>query len=158
MNRTQPITLARLRHSDIERCAELEEELFGGEDPWSTEMFAHELRGPNLYLGAYAGETVLGYAGLAVLTGPPRAETEVHTIAVDPLAQGRGVGSTLLAALLARADEGAAAVFLEVRTDNERAIRLYERHGFARVGLRRRYYQPSGADAYTMKREARHGA
>ncbi len=153
MNPAGELTLAPLRREDIGRCAELEKELFPGDDPWSNRMFARELRGPNRYLGAYAGETLLGYAGLALLTGPPRPETEVHTIAVDPAAQGHGVGTALLRALLARADEDAATVFLEVRTDNGAAIRLYERHGFTCVGLRRHYYQPSGADAYTMKRE-----
>jgi ribosomal-protein-alanine N-acetyltransferase len=41
-----------------------------------------------------------------------------------------------------------------VRTDNTPAIALYESEGFTRIGLRRRYYQPSGADAYTMLRPA----
>jgi ribosomal-protein-alanine N-acetyltransferase len=62
-----------------------------------------------------------------------------------------------LRGLLLRTDELNAPVFLEVRTDNDRAVMLYERHGFTRIGLRERYYQPSGADAYTMKREARSG-
>jgi ribosomal-protein-alanine N-acetyltransferase len=44
-------------------------------------------------------------------------------------------------------------VFLEVRTDNEPAIALYESLGFVNVGLRRRYYRSSGADAYTMRRD-----
>jgi len=44
-------------------------------------------------------------------------------------------------------------VFLEVRTDNEAAIGLYESLGFVNVGLRRRYYRSSGADAYTMRRD-----
>ena len=48
-----------------------------------------------------------------------------------------------------------ATVFLEVRTDNDTARALYESAGFAVVGLRRRYYQPSGADAHTMRREPR---
>jgi ribosomal-protein-alanine N-acetyltransferase len=43
-------------------------------------------------------------------------------------------------------------IFLEVRTDNVPAIALYESFGFVNVGLRRRYYRASGADAYTMKR------
>ena len=43
-------------------------------------------------------------------------------------------------------------VFLEVRTDNEAAIRLYQSAGFVNVGLRKRYYRVSGADAYTMRR------
>ena len=79
----------------------------------------------------------------------------MHTIAVHPDHQGQGIGTALLRALLARADELQAPVVLEVRTDNDTAIALYERHGFEQVGLRRRYYQPSGADAYTMVRPAR---
>jgi ribosomal-protein-alanine N-acetyltransferase len=43
-------------------------------------------------------------------------------------------------------------VLLEVRTDNTPAIALYESEGFTIVGIRRRYYRPSGADAYTMAR------
>ncbi len=45
-------------------------------------------------------------------------------------------------------------VYLEVRTDNEAAIALYRSAGFEQIGLRRRYYRVSGADAYTMRREA----
>ena len=43
-------------------------------------------------------------------------------------------------------------VYLEVRTDNEAAISLYRSRGFVEVGLRKRYYRASGADAYTMRR------
>jgi ribosomal-protein-alanine N-acetyltransferase len=41
-----------------------------------------------------------------------------------------------------------------VRTDNAAAIGLYESADFANVGLRKRYYRASGADAYTMLRPA----
>jgi [ribosomal protein S18]-alanine N-acetyltransferase len=78
----------------------------------------------------------------------------VHTIGVDPAPQGRGIGRALLRDLLAVADAAHAAVFLEVRTDNEPAHALYASEGFAVVGLRRRYYAPSGADAHTMRRAA----
>ena len=50
---------------------------------------------------------------------------------------------------------GDATIFLEVRTDNAAAIALYESEGFVQVGLRKRYYRVSGADAYTMKRDRR---
>jgi ribosomal-protein-alanine N-acetyltransferase len=43
-------------------------------------------------------------------------------------------------------------VVLDVRTDNAPAIALYESEGFVILGVRRRYYQPSGADAHTMAR------
>ena len=85
----------------------------------------------------------------------PLAQAEIHTIGVDPAYQRRGIGRELLRGLLAVADAAAATVFLEVRTDNDAAIALYVAEGFATVGLRRRYYRPSGADAYTMRREPR---
>jgi ribosomal-protein-alanine N-acetyltransferase len=78
----------------------------------------------------------------------------VHTVAVAPDHQGRGIGRALVRGLLAVADAEHAEVFLEVRTDNEPAHRLYESEGFTVVGLRRRYYPVSQADAHTMRREA----
>jgi [ribosomal protein S18]-alanine N-acetyltransferase len=152
--------LAPLRRADLARCAELETILFPGDDPWRESAFHAELDAGHKYVGAYAataadGDVLVGYAGIAVLGPRGGAEADVHTIGVDPGWQGRGVGTALLRALLAFADEVAAPVHLEVRTDNAAAIGLYEAHGFTRVGIRRRYYWPSGADAYTMARPAR---
>ncbi len=36
---------------------------------------------------------------------------------------------------------------------HELARRLYERFGFTAVGVRKRYYQPSGVDAIVMMKE-----
>lgn len=147
--------IARLRRADLDRCVALEQELFAGDDPWSRAAFASELDFGHFFVGAYNGyDALLGYAGIALVAPSPRAEAEVHTIAVAPESQRLGVGTALLRALLAHADEHRAATFLEVRTDNDPAIALYYKHGFEMVGLRKRYYQPSGADAYTMRRAA----
>jgi [ribosomal protein S18]-alanine N-acetyltransferase len=100
------------------------------------------------------GELV-GYAGLAFIASAPHAEAEIHTIGVDPAHQHRGIGRALLRGLLGVADAAAATVFLEVRTDNAAAHALYEAEGFAVVGIRKRYYRPSGADAHTMRRDPR---
>ena len=94
---------------------------------------------------------LVGYAGISRLGRKPPFEYEVHTIGVDPAYQGQGIGRRLLDELLNFADGGV--VYLEVRTDNEAAIALYRSAGFAQIGLRRRYYRVSGADAYTMRRE-----
>lgn len=147
--------LAKLRRKDVPRCVEIEKVLFAGDDPWSARAFHSELESGGYYLGAYTPEDVLvGYAGLAVVGSRDDYEASVHTIGVDPGYQGQGIGTALLRALLTRADEVRAPVFLEVRTDNDRAQELYRRHGFERIGLRKRYYHPSGADAYTMMRPA----
>lgn len=148
------VQILKLRRSDLRRCAQLETMLFPGDDPWSQQTFAAELDQGHYYVGAYLAERLIGYAGLALQGRPPHAEAEVHTIGVDPDYQGHGVGTLLLRALLARADERQATTFLEVRSDNEPAIELYRKHGFDIVGLRKRYYQPSGADAHTMRRPA----
>lgn len=148
------IQIEPLRASDAARCAELERILFPGDDPWSERAFREELRAGHHYLAARTdADELVGYAGLAFVAGPPRAEAEIHTIGVDPAHQRRGIGRALLHGLLVVADAAGATVFLEVRTDNAAARTLYEADGFAVVGVRKRYYRPSGADAYTMRRE-----
>jgi ribosomal-protein-alanine N-acetyltransferase len=145
------VALGPLHESDAPRCAELERMLFAGDDPWSAQSFREELRAGYHYVAARIDETLVGYAGIGVLGD----EAEVHTLGVDPAHQGSGIGRALLRALLEVADAAHAAVFLEVRTDNDPAHALYASEGFAVVGLRRRYYAPSGADAHTMRRDAR---
>ena len=149
------VVLDDLRDTDAARCAELERLLFPGDDPWSERAFRDELAMGHPYRAARVRDELVGYAGLAFVAGPPQAEAEVHTIGVDPAHQERGIGRALLRELLALADAQRATVFLEVRTDNGAARALYESEGFTVVGLRRRYYRPSGADAHTMRREAR---
>lgn len=165
-----------MRWWDIDEVVVLERELFPTDSPWTPGMFWAELaaghhyvvhrgssavgktgrsdgpasvRQPDQSAGAPGGQIVVGYAGLAI--GPDTAD--VQTIGVAPGAQRRGVGRALLRDLLSAA--GDLPVMLEVRTDNAPAIALYESEGFQRVGVRRRYYQPSGADAFTMRRPPR---
>ncbi|HEV7194483.1 MAG TPA: GNAT family N-acetyltransferase, partial [Pedococcus sp.] len=77
---------------------------------------------------------------------------DVMTVAVAPHAQRHGLGSRLLEELVARAEaDHAAYLMLEVRADNEPALRLYSTRGFEVVNVRRRYYQPGGVDALVMR-------
>ena len=146
-------TLRGMRWWDIEPVMALEVELFGNE-AWSQTMFWSELAEHTTrhYLVASAEERIVAYAGLCAY--PPH-ESYVQTIAVAPDAQGHGLGTRLLAALVEESQRrGCKRLDLEVRADNDAAIRLYERHGFTRIGLRRGYYQPSGVDAVVMRRVA----
>jgi len=148
----EPLTIGPLTHSDAKRCAELEAQLFEGDDPWPAVAFNRGLASKhNHYLAARVDGELVGYAGISRLGRKPPFEYEVHTIGVDPAYQGQGIGRRLLDELLKFADGGV--VYLEVRTDNETAIALYRSVGFAQIGVRRHYYRVSGADAYTMRRE-----
>jgi ribosomal-protein-alanine N-acetyltransferase len=150
------VTIDVLTEADADRCAELEALLFPGDDPWPTAAFVRELAADhNHYVAARTaadGGTLIGYGGISRLGRTPPFEYEIHTIGVDPAYQGRGIGRRMLVELLDIAGE--AVVYLEVRTDNAAAIALYRSVGFTEVGVRRRYYRISGADAYTMRREA----
>jgi ribosomal-protein-alanine N-acetyltransferase len=157
-SRSDDASTVRLRpmsRADMPGIMALEQELFP-EDAWTKEMFAGEFAQPasrRLYLVAEEGNTLIGYAGM-MFTGGPQAD--VVTLAVDPAHWGRGAGTALLRALIDAADvRGCAEVLLEVREDNPRARRLYQRNGFTEVGIRRGYYQPSGVDAVVMQKVLR---
>jgi [ribosomal protein S18]-alanine N-acetyltransferase len=146
------VVLGPLTRTDAARCAELEKQLFDGDDPWPARAFVAELEAKHIhYVAARADDKLVGYGGIARLGRRRPFEYEIHTIGVDAAYQGQGIGRQLLTALLEYADGGT--VLLEVRTDNGAAIALYESVGFVNVGLRRRYYRASGADAYTMRRD-----
>ena len=147
------ITYDGLNPGDASRCAELEAQLFDGDDPWPAAAFLRELAANHIhYVAARTDDKLVGYAGIARLGRKPPYEYEIHTIGVDPALQGQGIGHEMLARLLEYAEGGA--VYLEVRTDNAAALAMYQSAGFVNVGLRKRYYRVSGADAHTMQRPA----
>jgi [ribosomal protein S18]-alanine N-acetyltransferase len=142
--------LRTMTNADLGAVLLLEDELFG-EDAWSRRMLEGELAEQprsRYYLVADDGGAITGYAGLLVAA----AQADVLTLAVAAAQWGQGIGSALLEALLAEAKRrNCTEVFLEVRTDNTRAQRLYRRYGFSQIGIRKGYYQPSGADALVMR-------
>ena len=142
--------LRPMRWWDVEPVLELERALFGA-TAWTAESFWSELAHPEsrTYLVAQGSDgAILGYAGVMAVG----ADADVQTIAVAPAAQGQGLGGTLLEALVDVARRaGATSLLLEVRADNTGAIALYERHGFDRIAVRRRYYQPGDVDAWVMR-------
>jgi len=69
------------------------------------------------------------------------ATARLYSIAIDPGYRGHGLAALLLSdAERQSALRGRRSLRLEVREDNESAIRLYERLGFRRIGARSGYY------------------
>jgi len=76
---------------------------------------------------------------------------ELLQIAVRGSARRRGVGDLLIGNILQHAiDKAYLSVFLEVRTSNDAAIRLYEKHGFSTLRIRKDYYTDPIEDANIM--------
>ena len=121
----------------VGQIAALEKDLFG-RGAWSEQSVRQEFHAPaRTYLLDIEGDAVQtadpvvrGYAGYWY----DGDDAEIMTIGVGRPYQRQGI----------------AAALLEVRVDNVPALALYERFGFTRMGLRKRYYQPEGIDAYTM--------
>ncbi len=151
---TAETVLREMRWWDIPPVLELEHDLFP-EDAWSAGMFWSELahaRGPRATRRYVVAETadgrLVGYAGLAAAGDL----ADVQTIAAARDQWGTGLGARLLTDLLRAATAfECAEVLLEVRVDNTRAQKLYERFGFEPIGFRRGYYQPGNVDALVMR-------
>lgn len=106
--------------------------------PWSRGNFSDSLHaGYDAWRFLGGDDRMVGYC---VLMWAP---DEVHllNLSIVQALQGRGIGECCLRWL---ADDvrrrGAPALLLEVRPSNDRALRLYERVGMRRIGLRRGYY------------------
>lgn len=141
-------SLRDLLLADVPAVAQLELELFPV-DAWPLEMFLDEVSQTQTrrYLVAEVGGRMVGYAGVMVVA----TTADIQTIGVLPECEGRGIGSAMLAELLAEARRrDAAEVLLEVRADNPRAQDLYLRNGFEHIHTRQKYYR-DGVDAWVMR-------
>jgi [ribosomal protein S18]-alanine N-acetyltransferase len=96
---------------------------------------------------APARELVLGSVGVWFMIG----EAHIVTIAVREDYRRCGIGELLLTAALEVAVEAQQEeVTLEYRISNGAARALYEKYGFAQVGVRARYYTDNHEDAVLM--------
>ncbi len=111
----------------------------------------------NYNLVAVVGDRAVGMLGVHTFPNRPRRRhVGAIGVGVHDDWQGKGIGTALMRAGVDMADNwlNLTRLELEVYTDNEPAIRLYERLGFEREGTLRRYAFRDGryVDAYLMAR------
>lgn len=139
-------TLRQATLADVSALQEVERACFL--DFWNEASLREAVAGERGYAWLVERDgDVLGYgAGWALFD-----EAEITRVAVLPPARGRGIGEALTRALMTESQRrGADTVFLEVRSANLSAQRLYTRIGFAKCGTRRAYYA-NGEDALVMR-------
>jgi len=147
------IEIRPLELKDLSAIEEIERRSYP--TPWSRSMFAGELtKVSSISLGAFEEERLIGY----VIVSRYVDAWHVMNIAVHPQQRSRGVASALLERLFeTTVNDMRRGYTLEVRISNERAIRLYERYGFKRRGVRRGYYTDNREDALIMWRDPQPG-
>jgi ribosomal-protein-alanine N-acetyltransferase len=145
------IDFRRLQLRDLSAIEAIEQRAYP--TPWSRSMFAGELAKPtSICLGAFAREdrALVGYLIISRYVDA----WHVMNVAVAPEHRRKGIGSALLERLFElTAEDGRRGYTLEVRVSNTEAIRLYERLGFRRRGVRRGYYTDNREDALIMWRD-----
>ncbi len=146
-------TVREAHLADLDALLRLEEKSFPG-DRLSRRSFRRFLQGANDHLlVAEERSSILGYILLLRRQGTRLAR--IYSICVDEAHRGRG-----LAELLIRAGEdavlsaGSAYVRLEVRRDNETAIRLYRRLGYRVFDAIPDYYE-DGEEALRLEKRIR---
>lgn len=107
--------------------------------PWAASEIAGLLDSPHCFACFAENGFLLGRA--------VAGEAELLTIAVSPIAQGRGIGAALLEMFFdAARRRDSEQAFLEVAANNPAAIHLYVKTGFVQTGQRPAYYRmPDGA-------------
>ena len=134
----------------VAAVAELEKICFGTE-AWSEKSVASELTNAlSLWLVALDGDRVAGYVGSQTVLG----ETDMMNIATHPDYRKKGIGTSLINALIdVLAEQGSHSLMLEVRASNDPAISVYKKLGFDEIGRRKNYYRNPKEDALILRKE-----
>lgn len=140
------MNITPMTKEDVEEVYEIECSIFSR--AWSKAGFLDALLNEkNYYLVVKEGESVIAYCGLTGILD----EGYITNVAVKSEYQGRGIGKEMLISLLNLGREkGLKAFTLEVRTSNEKAIKLYQGLGFLDMGVRKNFYEAPQEDALIM--------
>jgi len=140
--------------SDLESIMILEQQAFGPSG-WSVDGWRAELE-------AADRDVLVARDGTQAVIGVITVQTvgttaDLHRLVVADRSRRHGVGTDLVdAGVRAARARGAERMLLEVESDNDPAVALYQRYGFEQLGSRPDYYGP-GRHALIMKRYALDG-
>lgn len=121
---------------DFENIKEKLQEDF--DEFWNSSILKSELENENSkYIVAKENNGIIGFAGIIVTP----VDVEITNIVTKKSKRKKGIGKSLLDKLIEMAKElKSETISLEVNEKNNIAIHLYEKCGFEKVGLRKKYY------------------
>ena len=140
--------IRKMHFQDIFKVHDLEVEAY--QDPWSFSHFRHELIDSQVSWPLIA-ENELELLGYAIVWFV-KDELHIANVATAPAHRRKGIATELLSVIM---EEGinrqASRAYLEVRSSNIAAIKLYKKFGFESIGIRSMYYH-DGENATLMQR------
>lgn len=108
------------------------------DDFWNITTFIEELNDKNsYYIMAKINDEIVGFAGIKIVFD----EADIMNIVTKKNMRNLGIGFCLLKNLIYIAKEkGINKITLEVNEKNINAIHLYEKAGFKKIAVRKKYY------------------
>ena len=147
------ISIRDLELKDIDRVMEIENLTFIA--PWKKDELLYEINGNKYsYLGVIEIDNyVVGFYDFWVTFD----SATIAQIAVDPAYQRQGLASRMMEEIIKECEiKKARNITLEVRENNEKASKLYQKFGFKTLLKKEKYYS-NGDNALYMVKEIIHG-
>ncbi len=118
-------------------------------EKYSSSLFSYFYEtNPDGFIVANSNHKIIGFLIGVKITNQ---KTKILMISVLPQYQKQKIGTKLLEEFIKRTQEEKINIIeLEVRTDNYKAIKFYEKNGFRKIMKIKEFYQDN-KDAYTMQ-------
>ncbi len=139
--------IRNIERSDLKRIVELEEELL--KETVGEEMLASELHNKFAYFYvATFNDEVIGYLSCWMVEGV----VDIINVVIDKKYQHFGYGQALFQKMEEDAKKNNCfEIMLEVKENNNQAIKFYLRQGYEQISIRKKYYQDR-TNALIMKK------
>ncbi len=143
----QQVSLREAVIEDLEKISIIEKE--SNPIPWSPKSLGSEISGKNQFWVVTDDETDEKIFGFLIFSAVGE-EAHVLEIAVGVPFKRQGLGRYIIQRMISFAlRKGHDSIYLEVRSENEEAIKFYQSLGFVVIHRKSKYYS-DGADAFSM--------
>ncbi len=141
--------IEKAKPEDIDDILDIERE--SSPNPWKRSFFEEEFNNKIstiLVFRSFENRNIEGFIVFRKIIDI----IEINNIAVKRKSRRKGIGWGLLSSLIEIAvGEKMESVFLEVRSQNKRAVQFYEKSGFKFLRIRKGYYNNPGDDALILR-------
>ena len=148
-NLLEHIIYSDAKLSDLDKIFNLESKSY--DNPWTIGILRDCLVNHYDFYKAEYNNNLIGY----IIAKISIHETHILNLTISEDYRNRGIATELLEMIFSKCYiVNSLNIFLETRVNNTPAIKLYEKHNFRRISIRKNYYQTSDGkqDAIIFKK------